>query len=501
MELVRNYIGGQWVPGSGGELDPDYDPATGEVIAQVTRSTPADARAAAQAAAAAFPAWRKVPAPQRGEILYRVGEILRQRKEELARLLTREMGKVLVEARGDVQEAIDMAYYMAGEGRRMFGHTVPSELPDKFAMSIREPVGVVAAITPWNFPIAVPSWKILPALVCGNTVVWKPAPETPMTSAAFVQCFIDAGLPPGVLNLVVGGGADVGAALVEDPDVRLISFTGSTATGRKVAEAAGRHLKRVTLELGGKNAITVLADADLDLAVEAIVWAAFGTTGQRCTAASRVIVEEAIYDELVRRLVERVKRLRLGHGLEEGVEVGPLVGAAAVEKVQRYVEIGRQEGAEVIVGGEPVKEGDLARGFFYSPTILGRVSPEMAVAQEEIFGPVLALIPVKDLDEAIRVNNSSRYGLSASIFTRDLNKAFKAMRELDTGIVYVNHGTTGAEIQLPFGGTKDTGNGHREAGQAALDVFCEWKSVYVDYSGRLQRAQIDTEALAKAGRG
>lgn len=493
MKRVRNYIGGRWTDAGSGEWEPDLNPATGEPLAEVTRSGPADVAAACAAAASAFPAWRRTPAPRRGELLYKVAEIIRDRKEELARVLTSEMGKVIAEARGDVQEAVDMAYYMAGEGRRMFGYTVPAELPNKHAMSVRESIGVVGCITPWNFPVAVPSWKILPALICGNTVVWKPSPETPATSAAFLECLIDAGLPPGVINLVVGGGPETGAALVDDPHVRLISFTGSTATGRRVAEAAGRNLKRVSLELGGKNAITVLSDANLDLAAEAILWAAFGTTGQRCTACSRVILEETIYDALVGRLLAGAASLRVGDGLDEAVQVGPVISAAALDRISGYMEVARSEGAEVLCGGRQAVTGG---GFFFEPTLLGRVRPDMRVAQEEIFGPVLSLIPVRGLEEAIAANNGVRYGLSASIFTQDINRAFTAMRELDTGIVYVNHGTTGAEIQLPFGGTKETGNGHREAGHAALDVFSEWKSIYVDYSGRLQRAQIDTDKLS-----
>lgn len=494
LREVQKYIGGQWVPGSTGETSQTYNPATGEAVASVTISGVQDVRAAAAAAAKAFPAWRRLPAPKRGELLYRLAEILRERKEELAQLLTREMGKVIVEARGDVQEAIDMAYYMAGEGRRMNGQLVPSELPDKWAMAVREPVGVVGAITAFNFPIAVPSWKILPALILGNTVVWKPAPDTSATAAAFVQCFHDAGIPAGVVNLLVGGGPEVGTALVEDPDVKMITFTGSTAVGRKVYELGARHLKRVALELGGKNAITVLADANMELATEAILWAAFGTTGQRCTAASRVIVEEAAYEPLFQRLVPRARQLKIGDGLDESVQVGPLFNARALNKVEQYVEEARREGIEILCGGE---RADLERGYFYRPTILGRVRPDSKFAQEEIFGPVLSLITVRDLDEAIQVNNAVPYGLSSAIFTQDVNKAFKAMRELDTGIVYINHGTTGAEIQLPFGGTKDTGNGMREAGQAALDAFSEWKSIYVDYSGRLQRAQIDTDEVSQ----
>lgn len=493
---VLNYIGGQWLPGTSGQRMQNINPSNGEVVASVTVSGAADVRAAAAAAAAAFRRWRKVPAPKRGETLYRLAEIVRERKEQLSQILSREMGKVIVEARGDVQEAIDMAYYMAGEGRRMTGQVVPSELPDKWAMAVREPLGVVAAITAFNFPIAVPSWKILPALILGNTVVWKPSPDTSATAAAFVQCFADAGIPAGVVNLLVGGGPGVGAALVEDPDVAMISFTGSTAVGKKVYEAGARHLKRVGLELGGKNAITVLDDADLELATEAVLWAAFGTTGQRCTATSRVIVQEGVYPELVKRLVPRANALKIGDSLDEGVQVGPLVNGSALAKVERYVQMAREEGIEILCGAERAHVGT---GFFYKPTILGRVPANSKFAHEEIFGPVLSLIVVKDLDEAIEVNNAVPYGLSSAIFTRDLNQAFKAMRELDTGIVYVNHGTTGAEIQLPFGGTKETGNGVREAGQAALDTFSEWKSIYVDYSGRLQRAQIDTDSLTRLG--
>lgn len=492
---VRNFIGGEWVPSQSSEQLQTVNPATGEPVASVTRSGAGDVRAAASAARKAFSAWRQVPAPKRGEILYRLAEILQERKEQLGQILTREMGKVIVEARGDVQEAIDMAYYMAGEGRRMFGHVVPSELPNKWAMAVREPIGVVAAITAFNFPTAVPSWKILPALVLGNTVVWKPSPDTSATAAAFVQCFADAGLPAGVLNLLVGGGPEAGNALVNDPDVNMISFTGSTAVGRQVNEAAARHLKRVSLELGGKNAIIMLADADMELATEAILWAAFGTSGQRCTATSRVIVEESALPALIEKLVPRANALKLGNGIDPTVQVGPLVNQAALEKVERYVAAARAEGISIACGGERASVGS---GFFYRPTILGPVPSDSKFAQEEIFGPVLSLIVVKDLDEAIRVNNSVRYGLSSAILTRDVTKAFRAMRELDTGIVYVNHGTTGAEIQLPFGGTKETGNGTREAGLAALDTFSEWKSIYVDYSGRLQRAQIDTDSITNS---
>ena len=386
-----------------------------------------------------------------------------------------------------------MTFYMAGEGRRMFGHTTPSELPDKFCMSVRMPVGVVGAITPWNFPIAIPSWKIAPALVCGDTVVFKPAQDTPFLGERFVEIFEQAGLPAGVLNVVHGAGAVVGQHLVKHPDVPLISLTGSREVGVLVQQNAAPHLKNVHLELGGKNAVIVMDDADLDLAVDGITWSAFGTSGQRCTAASRVIATGRVYDELQSRLVSRAERMRLGSGLEEGTDVGPVINRAALEKIHSYTEIGVGEGAKLLTGGEVATENGLDRGHFYRPTIFADVEPGMRIAQEEIFGPTTAIIRAGDVDEAIRIANGVRFGLSSSIFTRDVNKAFKAMRELRTGITYVNAGTTGAEVHLPFGGMKDTGNGHREAGQAALDFYTEWKALYVDYSGTLQRAQIDNQ--------
>jgi aldehyde dehydrogenase (NAD+) len=399
---------------------------------------------------------------------------------------------VKAEAGGDVQEAIDMSLYMAGEGRRMFGQTTPSELRDKFNMSVRQPIGVVGAITPWNFPIAIPSWKIAPALVCGNTVVFKPATDTPALGERFVELFAEAGLPAGVLNIVHGGGGAVGDRLVKHPDVRVITLTGSRETGVEVMRNAADGLKHVHLELGGKNAIIVLDDADIELAVDGILWSAFGTSGQRCTAASRVIVQEGVYGALQSKLVANAEKMRLGPGWEDDTDVGPVINKRALEKIHSYTEIGQDEGAKLLTGGEVATDNGLDKGFFYRPTIFGDVDPQMRVAQEEIFGPTTALIPVKDVDEAIRVSNGIKFGLSSSIFTRDVNTAFRAMRDLEAGITYINAGTIGAEVHLPFGGTKDTGNGHREAGQAALDVFTEWKSIYVDYSGKLQRAQIDT---------
>jgi aldehyde dehydrogenase (NAD+) len=446
--------------------------------------------AAVAAAVAAFPEWSLMPAPKRGEILFKVARILTEHKEELSRLLTREMGKVLPEARGDVQEAIDVAYYMAGEGRRLFGYTVPSEMPDKFAMAIRRPIGVAAIIAPWNFPVAIPAWKLFPALICGNTAVMKPASDTPACMIRFAELLLEGGIPEGVVNVVTGSGTEVGHPLVEHPDVKLISFTGHTETGVDISTRAAKTLKRVSLELGGKNPIVIWSDADLDLALDSVVWSAFGTSGQRCTAASRVIVHRPVHDAVVQKLQQRVATLALGDGLLDTTDVGPVINEKAVERIGDYVDIGARE-AELVIGGKPARDGELAKGSFFEPTVFAEVKGDARIAQEEIFGPVTAVIPVDSWDEAVRVVNSVPYGLSTSLFTNDVNLAFRSIRDFDSGQGYVNHGTIGAEAHLPFGGTKATGNGHREIGQSALDFYTEWKSVYVDYSGKLQRAQID----------
>ncbi len=494
-DLVRNFIGGKWVEARSGETFDSINPATEERVAPVAKSGTEDVAAAVDAAKQAYEGWRLTPAPKRGERLYRVGQLLMERKEALAYLMTQEMGKVIAEARGDVQEAIDMAFFMGGEGRRLHGYTAPVELPNKFGMTMRDSVGVVALITPWNFPIAIPSWKSLPALIAGNTVVFKPASDTPALGAAFVKVFADAGVPEGVINIVLGPGGVVGNAIADHPDIKVISFTGSTEVGYDLYARAARQGKKVSLELGGKNAIIVMDDANLDLAIEAILWSAFGTTGQRCTATSRLIVQKGIKPKLIAALADRTKALRLGYGIDPNVDVGPLVNERARQTVHQYVEIGKREGARLLCGGERAD----GKGFFYKPTLFDNVQPNMRIAQEEIFGPVLSIIEVATLEEAVTVNNNVKYGLSSSIFTENVNAAFRAMRDLTTGIVYINHGTTGAEIQFPFGGTRGTGNGMREAGQTALDTFTEWKSVYVDYSGRLQRAQIDTDKLAGGG--
>ncbi|WP_205603359.1 aldehyde dehydrogenase family protein [Heyndrickxia shackletonii] len=488
---VDNFIDGEWVVSEKEQYAPIKNPANGETLGEVLLSTAEDVDKAVVAAKRAQKQWALVPAPQRAEVLYRVGLLLKERKEKLAQILTMEMGKVIEEARGEVQEGIDMAFYMAGEGRRLFGNTTPSELKDKFAMSIRVPVGIVGIITPWNFPIAIATWKSFPAIVAGNAVIWKPATETPLMARELINIFDEAGLPKGVINLVCGSGSKVGTAMVEHPDIDVISFTGSNEVGRTIAEKCGKTLKRVSLEMGGKNAIIVMDDADLDLAVEGILWSSFGTSGQRCTACSRVIVHEKVKEDLEEKLLERMRYLKIGDGLDEGVKIGPVINGNALQKIHEYVQIGRGEGAVLLAGGYILNDEELGNGYYYAPSVFTDVEPTMRIAQEEIFGPVVSIIPVKSFEEAIEVNNSVTFGLSSSIFTRDINKVFAAQRDLDTGIVYVNAGTTGAEIHLPFGGTKGTGNGHRDSGVAALDVFTEWKSVYIDFSGKLQRAQID----------
>ena len=493
--MTKNYIDGNWVPSVSGQTFENRNPAnTDDLIGTYQYSNARDVDVAIAAAAKAYESWRLVPAPLRAEILFKAAQIIVARKEEFARDMTREMGKVLNETRGDVQEAIDMTYYMAGEGRRMFGQTVPSELRNKFAMSIRQPLGVCSIITPWNFPLAIPSWKIMPALVCGNTVVFKPSSNTPQSALNFVNVLIEAGVPKGVVNMVTGD-AEVGTAMTTDPRVSVVSFTGSTNVGRQVNQAAAPTFKKVHLEMGGKNVVMIMDDANLELAVDGCLWGGFGTTGQRCTAASRVVVHEKVYKKFVDAFVGRAKALVVGDGLDPKVDVGPSNSETQLQTVMRYVKIGQEEGATLALGGHRLEQGPYAKGFFHEPTIFTDVTPRMRIAREEIFGPVVSVIPCKSLDEAIAIGNGVEYGLSASIYTQDINRAFQAMRDLYTGIFYVNAPTIGAEVHLPFGGTKNTGNGHREAGIAALEVFSEWKSVYIDFSGKLQRAQIDVEQV------
>jgi aldehyde dehydrogenase (NAD+) len=495
-ESFKNFIAGDWVAPASGAYFENHNPADwNDVIGCFPRSGPDDVARAVASAKRGFATWSRTPAPIRGQVLQRVGELLVARKEAIAQAMTREMGKVLAETRGDVQEGIDTAFYAASEGRRLFGRVVPSELRNKWAMAYRRPIGIAGLITPFNFPMAIPTWKMFPALACGNAVIFKPAEDVPHTAHLLVEILVEAGLPPEVLQLVHGQGSVVGRAMVEHPDVPVISFTGSTGTGAVIGATCGKLHKRLSLEMGGKNAMIVMDDADLDLALDGVLWGAFGTTGQRCTATSRLILHEKIHDTFLGSVCDRAERLRLGSGLDPKTEVGPLIHEEARKKVAYYVGVGREQGASVAIGGAEPGDKALAAGWFYRPTVLAGVKPGMRVAQEEIFGPVLSVIQVPDLAAAIRVNNDVPYGLSSSIYTRDVNAAFRAMEDLDTGITYVNAPTIGAEAHLPFGGMKQTGNGHREGGWAVYDFYSEIKVVYVDYSGRLQRAQIDTDTL------
>ena len=492
-KVYKNFIDGEWVASDSGKTFENQNPAdTSELIGLFQKSGPRDVEAAIQAAKRAYPVWKNTPPPKRGEVLYRAAHLLQENKEDLAKAMTREMGKVLEETRGDVQEAIDMTFYMAGEGRRLFGQTTTSELRNKFCMTVRSPLGICGLITPWNFPMAIPSWKIMPALICGDTMVLKPATDTPLSAYNLVQVLVEAGVPHGVVNLVTGSGGEVGDPLVQHSDVRAVSFTGSTEIGRKVSQACASTFKHCCLEMGGKNVIMVLDDANLELAVEGALWGGFGTTGQRCTASSRVVVQKGVYNDFVDRFVSRARALRVGNGLDPAVQVGPLINESQRKTVESYVELGKSEGAKLLCGGERLAGDAYDHGWFYSPTVFGECDAGMRIAQEEIFGPVVAVIPCNSLDDALEIGNGVIYGLSSSLYTRNVNNAFTAMREMETGIFYVNAPTIGAETHLPFGGTKQTGNGHREAATAALDFYSEWKSIYVDYSDKLQRAQIDT---------
>jgi aldehyde dehydrogenase (NAD+) len=494
--IYKNYIGGRWVKPINGAMMENRNPAdTRDLVGFFPASTADDVDAAVNAATEAFPKWKSTPAPKRAEILYKLGRILLERKEQFAIDMTREMGKVLKETRGDVQEAIDMTFYAAGEGRRLHGYTTPSELPDKMAMCVRQPVGICTLITPWNFPMAIPSWKMMPALICGNTLVIKPAEDTPLSTVNLVRAAEEAGVPAGVINVVTGAGEVAGAPMTTHPGVRLVSFTGSTETGRIVAQNAAQTDKICSLEMGGKNVIMIMSDADLDLAAEGAVWGAFGTSGQRCTASSRIVVHKKVYKKFVEKLTELTKTLRIGDGLNKKVEIGPVINRDAVKKILYYIDVGKNEdGATLHFGGNHLDRGDYKYGYFIEPTIFTDVAPEMRIAQEEIFGPVVSIIPCRDLDQAIEIGNGVKYGLSSSIYTQSINRAYRAMEEMKTGIFYVNSSTIGAEVHLPFGGTKATGNGHREGAMASsLDIFTEWKAIYVDYSGKLQKAQIDNQ--------
>jgi len=492
-KVYKNFINGEWVESQSGRTFENLNPANRhELIGIFQKSNQEDVDAAVAAAKQAYKSWRLTPPPKRGEILFRAARLLSECKEQFAEQMTREMGKILMETRGDVQEAIDMTFYMAGEGRRLFGQTTTSELPNKFCMSVRSPIGICSLITPWNFPMAIPAWKVMPALICGNTVVMKPATDTPLSMYNLVQTLAEAGIPRGVVNFVTGTGGEVGTRLMTHKDVRVVSFTGSTEVGRQVSKACADTFKHCCLEMGGKNVIIVMDDANLDLALDGALWGGFGTTGQRCTASSRLVVHKKVYHEFLDRLVARAHALKVGDGLDPTVQMGPLINEGQLATVGEYVQIGKSEGAKLLCGGHRLTGTAHDHGAFYAPTIFADCDPQMRVAQEEIFGPVVSVIPCDNLDQAIEIGNSVVYGLSSSIYTRNVNHAFRAMRDMETGIFYVNAPTIGAETHLPFGGTKQTGNGHREAATAALDFYSEWKAIYIDYSDKLQRAQIDT---------
>jgi len=494
MERINNYINGQWLNSRSKETFQSINPANkDEVIGVVSRSGREDVDLAVEAARGAYEGWRLTPAPRRGEILFRAAEMLLKNKGTLGRLETREMGKILPEGLGDVQEAIDMGYYMAGEGRRLAGETLPSELPGKDAKSIRVPIGVFGLITPWNFPVAIPAWKIFPALICGNTVVFKPSSETSVCAAKFVEILAEAGLPRGVLNLVHGPGGEVGEYLVSHPGIDAVSFTGSFDVGRRLEGICGNIHRPIVTEMGGKNVIIVMDDANLNLAIEGAVWGGFGTSGQRCTAASRITVHQKIYDVFTEKFQTAASLLKLGDGLKKETDMGPVVSESQFNKVLKYIDIGKEEGAKLILGGKAHQKGECSRGYFIEPTIFTEVTTSMRIAQEEIFGPVVSVIRVENLEGAIRAANGTPYGLSSAIYTQNVNYTAVAERDLDFGIVYINASTIGAEIHLPFGGIKHSGYGRKEGGGrgGALDTYSRWKVIYRDFSGKLQKAQID----------
>ncbi|MDM7922127.1 MAG: aldehyde dehydrogenase family protein [Pyrinomonadaceae bacterium] len=491
MEIYRSFINGEWIESQSGKTVPNINPAVvNDTVGTVQIASRDEARRAVEAAYNAFREWKRTPAPARGRIIARAARLMEERKEELARAITREEGKTLPESRGELSRAINVVEFCAGESRRLVGETIPSELPANFAYTVKEPHGVVACITPWNFPVAIPAWKIAPALVAGNTVVFKPATLTPMTAVLLTKVFNEAGLPPGVLNLVLGSGSEAGDEILNHPAVKAVSFTGSTETGLKIyAQVAPRGVK-VQAEMGGKNPVVVLEDCDMQLAVESTAQGAFGSTGQRCTATSRAIVVDSVADQFVEKIVERAKSFRLGPGDDAETHIGPSVDEGQFKTVLKYIDIGREDGAELLCGGKRAEGDGLENGWFVEPTVFDRVTTDMRIAQEEIFGPVLSVIRVKDFEEAMTIANDSEYGLSSSIFTNDANTIYRFVDEIETGITHVNSPTTGGEAHIPFGGVKNTGLGAREQGSTALDFYTELKVVYVDYTGRKREGNL-----------
>ena len=491
MQTFRSFIDGEWFESASGRTAPNVNPAnTNDIIGTVELASREEARRAVEAAFDAFRDWKRTPAPARGRIIAKAARLMEERKEELAAAITREEGKTLPEARGELTRAINVVEFCAGESRRMVGETIPSELPANFAYTIKEPHGVVAVITPWNFPVAIPAWKIAPALVAGNTVVFKPATLTPKTAVMLTELFNEAGLPPGVLNLVLGSGSEAGDEILNHPAVKAVSFTGSTETGLKIyAQVAPRGVK-VQAEMGGKNPVVVLEDCDMALAVESTAQGAFGSTGQRCTATSRAIVIDRVADEFVEKIVERAKSFRLGPGDDANTDIGPSVDESQFKTVLKYIDIGREDGAELLCGGKRAEGEGLENGWFVEPTVFDRVTPDMRIAREEIFGPVLSVLRVKDYEEAMAVANDSEYGLSSSVFTNDVNSMYRFIEDIETGMTHVNSPTTGGEAHIPFGGIKNTGLGAREQGSTSLDFYTELKVVYIDHTGRKREGNL-----------
>lgn len=491
MATYRNFINGEWLQSTSSRSVDNVNPAnTDDVLGTVVLATREEARSAVEAASEAFRSWRSTPAPARGRIVARAARMLEDDKENLARLLTREEGKTVNEARGEIQRAANVADFVAGEARRMTGETIPSELPANFAYTLKQPHGVVACITPWNFPVAIPVWKIAPALVAGNTVVFKPATVTPATAVRIVEIFTEAGVPPGVLNLVLGSGSEAGDEIVNHRAVRAISFTGSNSVGVKLYEQAACRGVRVQCEMGGKNPVIVMEDADMSLAVESTAQGAFGSTGQRCTATSRAIVVDEVADNFIERLVARAESLRVGDGSDPETDVGPIVDGGQFKSVLHYIDVGREDGASLVAGGEPARGPGLTKGYFVKPTVFAGVTPDMRIAREEIFGPVLSVLRVKDFEEAMRAANDCEYGLSSSIFTNDAARIFRFVDEIETGMTHINSPTTGGEAHVPFGGIKATGIGDFEQGSTSLDFYTELKVVYVDYTGRKREGNL-----------
>jgi len=491
MTTYQNFIRGEWLKSSASKSAPNVNPAnTDDVIGDIPLATREEARRAVEAAAEAFAKWRSTPAPTRGRIVAQAARLLEKNKEELAQTLTREEGKTIAESRGELQRSINVAEFCAGESRRLTGETIPSELPLNFAYTIKQPLGVVACVTPWNFPVAIPVWKIAPALVAGNTVVFKPATLTPATATRIVELFEEAGIPPGVLNLILGSGSEAGEEIINHPAVKAVSFTGSNGVGIRLYEQASRRGAKVQCEMGGKNPVVILEDCDIDLAVESTVQGAFGSTGQRCTATSRAVVVNQIADEFVQRIAKRAQSMRIGAGVDPQTEMGPSVDENQFKTVLRYIDVGREDGATMVCGGERVTGDGFDKGYFVQPTLFDHVTPDMRIAREEIFGPVLSVLRVKDFDEAMQVANDSEFGLSSSIFTNDASRIFRFVDDIETGMTHINSPTTGGEAHIPFGGIKGTGIGDREQGSTALDFYTDLKVVYVDYTGRKREGNL-----------